>query len=209
MGQYLGIDLGGIGVYGEEGCTVWGEPAGADVLYRRDGKSLTHQDTGYHLSSGEVRTPTFADVQKFSRAVAAGDDAEVGQSATPEVMSSLDDVLGDGQTPNPLTVCSEQFPKGVNVDTCELVQPYEDEDFGGGDYYFANGQTMPGPFSQYGIEAGDTICGVTTPEIDGADDYYLYLLFTTTPDGSVKFYEADASAGTGIGRGQLPPGTVR
>lgn len=190
MGQYLEIDLGGIGVYGDEGCTACEKSASADVLYRWDGKSLNHQDTVYHLPSGDVRTPALADVQKFAEAVAAGDDAEPGRSATPDVMSSLDDVLGDGQTPNPPTVRSEQFPKGVKVDTCELIQPYEDEDFGGGDYYFANGQTMPGLFSQYGIEAGDTVCGVTTPEIDGEDGYYLYLLLRGTPDGSVKVFEA-------------------
>lgn len=190
MGQYLGIDLGGIGVYGDDGCTACEKSASADVLYRWDGKSFAHQDTVYQLPSGDVRTPARADVQKFAEAVAGGNDTEAARSSTSEMMSSLDDVLGDGQTSKPPTVRSEQFPKGVKVDTCELVQPYEGGEYGTEDYYFTNGETMPGLYSQYGIEAGDTVCGVTTPEIDGGDSYYLYLLLKGTPDGSVKVYEA-------------------
>ncbi|SMX78927.1 variant leucine-rich repeat-containing protein [Brevibacterium aurantiacum] len=190
MGQYLELNVGGIGVYGDDGCTACEKSANADVLYRWDGKSFAHQDTVYHVPSGDVRTPAAAEVQKFAEAVAAGNDTEASKSATPEMMSSLDDILGDGQVSNPMTVRSEQFPKGVKVDTCELIQPYEDADYGGGEYYFGNGKTMPFLSSQYEIRAGDTVCGVTTPEIGSGDDYYLYLLLRGTPDGSVKVYEA-------------------
>ncbi|MGO2862080.1 MAG: hypothetical protein ACTIC1_13040 [Brevibacterium sp.] len=190
MGQYLGINLGGIGVYGDDGCTACEKSANADVLYRWDGKSFAHQDTVYHVPAGDVRTPSLAQVQEFAEAVAAGNDAEAGRSATPEMMSSLDDILGDGQTSNPPTVRSVQFPKGVKVDTCELIQPYEDADYGGGEYYFVNGKSMPGLYAQDDIEAGDTVCGVTTPDMGDGDDYYIYLLLRGTPDGSVKVYEA-------------------
>lgn len=190
MGQYLGVNVGGIGVYGDEGCTACEKSADADVLYRWDGKSYAHQDTVYHVPSGDIRTPALAQVQEFAEAVAAGNDTEASKSATPEMMSSLDDVLGDGQTSNPPTVRSEQFPKGVKVDTCELIQPYEDGDYGGEEYYFANGKTMQYLSARDEIRAGDTVCGVTTPDTGSGDEYYMYLLLSGTPDGSVKVYEA-------------------
>ncbi|SDS51647.1 hypothetical protein SAMN04489752_1878 [Brevibacterium siliguriense] len=111
-------------------------------------------------------------------------------SATPEMMSSLDDILGDGQSSNPPTVRSEQFPKGVKIDTCELIQPYEDGEYGGGEYYFGNGKTMQYLSAEDEIRPGDTVCGVTTPDTDSGDEYYMYLLLRGTPDGSVKIYEA-------------------
>ncbi len=190
MGQYLELNVGGIGTYGDDGCTACEKSANADVLYRWDGKSFAHQDTVYHVPSGDVRTPAMAEVQKFAEAVAAGNDTEASRSATPEMMSSLDDVLGDGQTSNPPTVRSEQFPKGVKVDTCELIQPYEDGDYGGGEYYFGNGKTMQYLSARDEIRAGDTVCGVTTPDTGSGDEYYLYLLLRGTPNGSVKVYEA-------------------
>ncbi|AOP54155.1 hypothetical protein [Brevibacterium aurantiacum] len=189
-GQYLELNVGGIGVYGDDGCIACEKSANADVLYRWDGKSFAHQDTVYHEPSGDVRTPVVAEVQKFAEAVAAGNDTEASKSATPEMMSSLDDILGDGQTSNPPTVRSEQFPKGVKVDTCELIQPYENGDYGGGEYYFANGKTMQYLSARDEIRAGDTVCGVTTPDTGSGDEYYMYLLLRGTPDGSVKVYEA-------------------
>lgn len=195
MGQYLGIDVGGIGVYGDEGCTACGKSASADILYRWDGKSFAHQDTVYHVPSGDVRTPELEQVQKFAEAVAAGDDTEAERSATPEMMSSLDDILGDGQMSNPPTVRSEHFPKGVKVDYCELIQPYDDADYGGGEYFFANGKSMSYLSSQDEIRPGDTVCGVTTPQTGSGDQYYFYLLLRGTPDGSVKVYEAGRQFG--------------
>ncbi|WP_210602538.1 hypothetical protein [Brevibacterium oceani] len=194
MGQYLELNVGGIGVYGDDGCTACEKSANADALYRWDGKSFAHQDTVYHVPSGDVRTPVMAEVQKFAEAVATGNDTEASKSATPEMMSSLDDVLGDGQTSNPPTVRSEQFPKGVKVDTCELIQPYEDGGYGG-EYYFGNGKTMQYLSARDEIRAGDTVCGVTTPDTGSGDEYYMYLLLRGTPDGSVKVYEAGRQYG--------------
>ena len=195
MGQYLGISVGGIGVYGDDGCTACKKSASADVLYRWDGKSFAHQDTVYHVPSGDVRTPDVEQVQKFAEAVAAGNDTEAKRSATPEMMSSLDDILGDGQTSNPPTVRSEHFPKGVKVDHCELIQPYEDGDFSGGEYYFTNGKSMSYLSARDEIRAGDTVCGVTTPETGSGDQYYFYLLLSGTPDGSLNVYEAGRQFG--------------
>ena len=195
MGQYLGISVGGIGVYGDDGCTACKKSASADVLYRWDGKSFAHQDTVYHVPSGDVRTPDVEQVQKFAEAVAAGNDTEAKRSATPEMMSSLDDILGDGQTSNPPTVRSEHFPKGVKVDHCELIQPYEDGDFSGGEYYFTNGKSMSYLSARDEIRAGDTVCGVTTPETGSGDQCYFYLLLSGTPDGSLNVYEAGRQFG--------------
>lgn len=111
------------------------------------------------------------------------------------MMSSLDDILGDGQTSNPPTVRSEHFPKGVKVDHCELIQPYEDGDFSGGEYYFTNGKSMSYLSARDEIRAGDTVCGVTTPETGSGDQYYFYLLLSGTPDGSLNVYEAGRQFG--------------
>ncbi|WP_426936790.1 hypothetical protein ACQE2J_18035 [Brevibacterium sp. LE-L] len=195
LGQYLGISVGGIGVYGDDGCTACQKSANADVLYRWDGKSFAHQDTVYHVPSGDIRTPAVEQVQKFAEAVAAGDDAEAKRSATPEMMSSLDDILGDGQTSNPPTVRSEHFPKGVKVDHCELIQPYEEGEFSGGEYFFTNGKSMSYLSARDEIRPGDTVCGVTTPGTGSDDQYYFYLLLRGTPDGSVTVYEAGRQFG--------------
>lgn len=49
---------------------------------------------------------------------------------------------------------------------------------------------MPGLYSQEEIRLGDTVCGVTTPDMGYGDEYYICLLLRGTPDGSVKVYEA-------------------
>jgi hypothetical protein len=188
LGQYVSIDVGGIGVIGDDSCTACEKSATADVLYRWNGKELEHQDTVYQVPDGEVRAPDTADVQKFAEAVADGRDDEAKKSATPELMDHLDDELGDDMADNPPTVRSVHFPDGVKVDTCELAQAYDADSYG--EYYFLNGRTTSSVSSVEEIRAGDFICGVDVPDIPDDDAYQLYLLLRGTADGSVMVYEA-------------------
>lgn len=192
-GNYVSASIGGIGVIGDEACTGCEKSASADVLYRLDGKSLNHEDTVFHVADGDVRAPDITAVQKFADAVADGRDEVAKSSATAEVMGGLEDELGDGSAANPETVRSVQFPVGVKVDTCELIQPFETGVYGG--YYFLNERTASSLFAQEPIKAGDFVCGVDLPGIDAGDEYPAYLLLRGTSDGHVMVYEAGRQFG--------------
>ena len=192
-GNYISASIGGVGVVGDEACAGCEKSATADVLYRLDGGSLRHEDTVFHVADGDVRAPDTAAVQKFADAVADGRDDEAKSSATAEVMVSLEDELGDGSAANPETVRSVQFPVGVTVDTCELIQPFETGAYGG--YYFLNERTASSLSAQEPIKAGDFVCGVDLPGISAGDEYPAYLLLRGTADGHVMVYEAGRQFG--------------
>lgn len=188
-GEYLGVDVLGVGVYGDDACSGCEKSGNAEVLYRWEGDSYAHQDTAYQLPEGVVREPEISEVQKFAEAVSAGDDQIAAKWATQTVMKGLDSELGDGQAKNPPTVRSTQFPKGVKVDHCELLGPIDDKESFASEYYFSNGRTTSSVYSEAGIEPGDTICGVVDPRSDTGDAYYLYLLLRGHSDGHVEVYE--------------------
>ncbi|MCQ9369319.1 hypothetical protein NQ038_04635 [Brevibacterium sp. 50QC2O2] len=190
-GDYLQLSVP-VGVYGDGSCTGCEKSGTARYSYRLGADGLHMVDGVLGIKGKQVRKPAVQDVQRFLDAVRTGDDDYATKHATKEQMDTLSSVLGDGQEKGAPTVRSVQFGPGVKADSCEVVNPVDDSEYGTGTYYFANGKTLLGLGAQ-DIRPGDTVCGIVTDEIktftsDDSESCPIYLLLRGNAKGDVQAY---------------------